>query len=29
MRTTTIGIDVVFDDLYSDALEMSGFDHDK
>jgi hypothetical protein len=27
MRTTTVGIDVVFDDLYSDALEMSDTDH--
>lgn len=29
MRTTTVGIDVVFDDLYSDTLEISGFNHDK
>jgi hypothetical protein len=29
MRTTTVGINVVFDDLYSNALEMSDFDHNK
>jgi len=29
MRTTTVGIDVVFDDLYSDALEMLDVDHNK
>jgi len=27
MRTTTVGIDVVLDDLYSDALEMLDVDH--
>lgn len=27
MRTTTVGVDVVFDDLYSDALEMLDVDH--